>query len=86
MRTTVTLDPDLAAQLRELARQRGISFKAAINSAVRAGLASDGGQPRAYRERTHQLGVQPGIDLRKALSLATTLEDEASIRELAMRK
>ena len=38
MRTTVTLDSDVAARLKAVARARGISFKQALNSAVRAGL------------------------------------------------
>src|SRR5664279_3623822 len=40
MRTTVTLDPDVVAALRAGMRQRGVSFKEALNSAVRAGLAA----------------------------------------------
>ena len=86
MRTTVTLDPDLAARLRELARQRRISFKSAINTAVRAGLASEMDQARPYREKVRDLGVQRGVDLTKALQLAATLEDEATIHKLALRK
>jgi hypothetical protein len=86
MRTTVTLDPDLAARLRELARQRQISFKAAINTAVRAGLATEMEQKHPYREKVRDLGVQPGVDLTKALQLAATLEDEATIQKLALRK
>ena len=35
MRTTVTLDPDVEAKLKAAMRQRGISFKVAINDAVR---------------------------------------------------
>ena len=86
MRTTVTLDPDLEVRLRELARQRRISFKAAINTAVRAGLASELDQNRSYREKSRDLGVQPGVDLTKALQLAATLEDEEIIHKLALRK
>ena len=86
MRTTVTLDPDLAAELRELARQRRISFKAAINAAVRAGLTTEMSQKRSYREKSRDLGVQPGVDLTKALDLAAALEDEATVNKIALRK
>lgn len=88
MRTTVTLDPDVWARLQELARQRGVSFKAAINSALRAGLAldADAGRRRPYRETTRDLGVQPGLDLTKALEMAAALEDEQTIRKLELRK
>ena len=38
MRTTVTLDPDVERVLQTAMRERGISFKQALNDAVRAGL------------------------------------------------
>jgi hypothetical protein len=39
MRTTVTLDDDLAIRLERHRAQHGESFKQALNDAVRAGLA-----------------------------------------------
>ena len=57
MRTTVTLDPDVAAELKELARQRGVSFKEVLNDAVRAGLAA-GTEARAYRLPTARLELR----------------------------
>lgn len=86
MRTTVTLDPDLANRLKELARQRGASFKSAINAALRAGLDAETTVGGPYRERSRPLGVRPGVDLTKALQLAAALEDEETIRELELRK
>jgi hypothetical protein len=86
MRTTVTLDADLIARVRELANERGISFKDALNAAIRAGLAQGGGRGRPYREQTRALRVRPGVDLTKALSLADDLEDEATIRKVELRK
>lgn len=86
MRTTVTLDPDLASRLKELAQQRRISFRAAINATLRAGLGSEAGTGRRYREKSRDLGVQPGVDLTKALQLASALEDEQTIHELELRR
>lgn len=86
MRTTVTLEPDLAARIKEVARERQISFKAAINATLRAGLESRGGRGRPYQEQTHHLGVRPGVDLTKALQLAAEVEDEEIIRKLDLRK
>jgi predicted transcriptional regulator len=40
MRTTVTLDDDLAIRLERLSHEQGRSFKAVINEAIRAGLES----------------------------------------------
>ena len=38
MRTTVTLDDDLAIRLERLSQEQGRSFKSLINEALRAGL------------------------------------------------
>ena len=86
MRTTVTLDPDIAARLNKLATERGLTFKAAINATLRAGLESDSGKARPYREVTRTLGAQPGIDLTKALQIASDFEDEEIVRKLELRK
>ena len=50
MRTTVTLDPDVAARLRRLARERGASFKATINETLRAGLEAGRGSRQSRYE------------------------------------
>jgi len=86
MRTTVTLDPDVAAQIRAVARDRGISFKEALNSAVRAGLAGQRGGAVRYRTPARALGLRPGVSLDKALQLAGELEDEEIIHKLELRK
>lgn len=86
MRTTVTLDPDVAAKLKQAARERGISFKEALNSNVRRGLESADADARPYRVRARQLGVRPGINLDKALQLAGELEDAETMRKLQLRK
>jgi hypothetical protein len=86
MRTTVTLDSELDAKLRALARERGISFKEALNSTLRRGLASGGGPPGRYRLASRRLGLRPGVDLDRALRLAGELEDAETIRKLELRK
>ena len=86
MRTTVTLDPDLAVRMKELAKERRISFKAAINTTLRAGLEARTDRGRPYREEPRDLGIRPGVDLTKALLLAAALEDEETIRQLDLRK
>lgn len=86
MRTTVTLDPDLAVRLKELARERDISFRSAINAAIRAGLVSESEPPRPYREVTREMRRRPGMDLTKALQVAALLEDEEVLRELELRR
>jgi hypothetical protein len=85
MRTTVTLDPDVAAKLHEAARERAVSFKVALNDAVRAGLGG-AAEARPYRVPTRRLGARPGVELDKALALAGRLEDEETLRKLELRK
>jgi hypothetical protein len=86
MRTTVTLDPDVAAKLKQAARERGISFKEALNSSVRRGFERGEAKPRPYRVRAQNLGVRPGVNLDKALQLAGELEDAETIRKLRLGK
>lgn len=86
MRTTVTLDADVAARLKAVARARGISFKQALNSAVRAGLGGERRAVRAFKQYSQPMGLRPGINLDKALQLAAGLEDEEITRRLERRK
>jgi Ribbon-helix-helix protein, copG family len=80
MRTTVTLDDDLAARLKQAAHERGISFKAAINEAIRGGLDNP---PRARRFTVEPRRLGPAkVDLTKALQLSAQMEDEERIRKL----
>ncbi len=89
MRTTLTLDDDVAMALKEAAYRTGQSFKAAVNTALRAGLAALEAPPRRKRYRVVPAalgGVRPGVDLDKALQLADALEDEGVARKLELRK
>jgi hypothetical protein len=86
VRTTITLDPDLAARLRRLSVERGTSFKSTVNATIRAGLEAEHRGGRRYREVTRSLGTQPGIDLTKALALASAIEDDETVRELEARR
>lgn len=87
MRTTVTLDPDVETKLRTVMRERGVSFKVAINDAVRAGLGGGGGAPaRRFRMKTAPLGLRPGVNWDKALQIAGEMEDEEIIRKLEQGK
>ena len=86
MRTTVTLDPDVAAKLKRLAGERRISFKEALNSTVRRGFERREVKPQPYRVRTRNLGERPGVNLDKALQLAGELEDAEIIRKMRLGK
>lgn len=86
MRTTVTLDEDVAAALRVMAAERGLSFKQALNEAVRAGFGLSRQEPTPYRVPVRPLGLRPGVDLDRALRLAAELEDDDVVRKLELRK
>lgn len=86
VRTTVTLDEDVAAALQAVARERGLSFKEALNTAVRSGLSRPGEERSPYRVPARALGLRPGIDLDQALQLAGKLEDEETVHKLELRK
>jgi hypothetical protein len=86
MRTTLTLDPDVAAKLKEEAQRRGISFKEAVNSNLRRGLATSEPSASAYRVRPRRMRAKPGLDLDQARDLADRLEDEEVLRKMSMGK
>jgi Ribbon-helix-helix protein, copG family len=86
VRTTVTLDEDVVAALRQLARERGVSFKEVLNAMVRAGITAARVPSQRYRLKARPLGVRPGIDLDKANRLAAQLEDEELVRKYELGK
>lgn len=83
MRTTVTLDPDTAALITQRMREHGISFKQALNDAIRAGATKHRGAP--FRTATAALGL-PTVNLDRALQLAAELEDEDLVRKTRVGK
>jgi hypothetical protein len=77
VRTTVTLDADVDALLRKLARDRGISFKEALNEAVHAGVSgSRAAKQKPFRQKTFRMGFRPEFRWDKALARADAMEDE----------
>ena len=78
MRTTLTLDDDLAGILKQRARELGVPFKEAVNRTIRAGLG-EAAAPRRVAPQTipHSFGFKPGVDLDKLGQLVDKLEAEA---------
>jgi hypothetical protein len=73
-------------QVNKLARRRKTSFKATLNDVVRAGLAIERRQLRAYRTPARNMGLRPGVDLTHALGLVEAMEDAEIVRKLEMKK
>jgi hypothetical protein len=80
MRTTLTLDDDLADALNRAARLTGRSFKAVVNDTLRRGLAqSSSGTPglEPFVVEPQSCGWMPGIDPLRLNQLVDALEVEA---------
>jgi hypothetical protein len=88
MRTTLTLDDEIAALLKEEAHRANLPMKQVVNEAIRAGLSRAGRRrPKRYRLKTAHLGGPlPGIDLDRALRLSDALEDAEIARKLELKK
>ena len=79
MRTTLTLDEDLALKLKELARSTDRKFKEVVNDAIRKGLSL--GQPppedqERFVVRAKACGFRAGVDPTKLNQLYDDLEME----------
>jgi hypothetical protein len=80
MRTTVTLDSDVENMLRDAMRHQGLSFKEALNRAIRAGLRDPTPRPKRkpYMLKPKPLGIRthklPG-------DILAELEEEEFIRK-----
>ena len=63
MRTTLTLDDDIADALRERARLTGTPFKQVVNDTLRRGMSPRIGEARAeYRVVPRRGGFVRGVD------------------------
>ena len=78
MRTTLTLDDDIADSLKERARLLDISFKQVVNDTLRRGLspATSEARPPAYRVIPNHSGLVPGVDPLKLNQLNDQIEAE----------
>lgn len=64
MRTTLTLDDDVAAKLAAEAKRTGQPYRRLVNDALRNGLESSAKRELPpFRVRASNLGLRPGIDI-----------------------
>ena len=85
MRTTVTLDPDVATHLQELAHRTRKPFKVVLNETIRQGIGSrgKGRVARPFRVQAQNGRLRPGWDDRRFNQLADELEIEEAARKLS---
>ena len=80
MRTTLTLDDDIADALKEQARLLNAPFKRVVNDALRRGLSPGVQEDRpVFRVRPLPGGFRPGVDPLKLNQLNDELEIQAFI-------
>jgi Ribbon-helix-helix protein, copG family len=77
MRTTLTLDDDVAAKLKAEARRAGRPFREVVNDALRRGLASRRvtGKRQDFKITARGLGnLKPGLSLDNVAELIERVE------------
>jgi len=85
MRTTLTLDPDVAKLLHDEQYRTKKTFKEVLNSAVRASLrGTPSKRPKLLPPRA--MGLRTGIDPCELAGLADDLEAESYLRTAARRR
>lgn len=88
MRTTLTIDDQVAAALKEAAHRQRKPFSQVVNDALRLGLHElEHPRPKPYRLKPASLGpAAAGVNLDKARQLAELLEEDAIAAKLELRK
>ena len=84
MRTTLTLDPDVAAKVRRGAARTGKPFKEVVNAALRAGLDAvlQPAAPKPYRTVPRPLGLREGFNYDNVAELLARAEGEDHSKSL----
>ncbi len=73
--------------LQTVVRERGVSFKEALNQAVRAGLTRTKNQRKSrFVQQVFAMGAEQHFRWDKALAAAEAIEDEELIRKVSVRK
>ncbi len=78
MRTTLTLDDDVADYLKAQSRLHGRPFKQVVNDVLRRGMAPrrQGLEPPTFRVVPNRSGLVPGVDPLRLNQLNDQLEAE----------
>lgn len=85
MRTTVDINDDLMRELKELARERGVSLTTVVNQVLQSGL-SPGVKPGPFTQQSYPLGERPGVNFHKAIDLAAEMETDYTVGKLELGK
>jgi len=84
MRTTLTLEPDVAQRVRRKMKQKGLSLKQVVNDALRAGLVeADEAPTPKFRVEPYPCRFKAGIDLDKLNQLEDEMVAEEALKSLS---
>ncbi len=88
MRTTLTIDDDIAVRIEEQRRRDGQSLKQVVNRLLREGLRHDQRPPgaRKYRTKTRELYMRPGFDAARLNQLVDELETDRHLEQEDQRR
>jgi hypothetical protein len=86
MRTTVTLEDDLAERIADLARETRKPFRVVLNDALRRGLEESIPPEPKFVIKPHPGHLRPGIDDRRLNELAGELDIEDFLKTRSSRK
>lgn len=84
MRTTLTLEPDVAKHVRDLMEREQIPMKRAVNDLIRKGfeIANRETEEPPFVVETWPGGYAPGVDPNKVSQYADELEAEEIVRKM----
>ena len=77
MRTTLTLEADVARLLEEEVARRRVTFKQAVNDAIRRGLGAGKAPQESYEAPVFHAELAVGVDPNRFNQLADELEAES---------
>jgi hypothetical protein len=76
VRTTLTLEEDVAARVKRESQRSGRSFKEVVNDLLRRGLDAKRSQlpSKPFAVRARPLGIRPGLDYDNVADLLEQIE------------
>lgn len=76
MRTTVTLDPEVAAAVERLKRERGAGVSEAVNELAKRGLAAGELRRKRFVQESSPIGLK--VDVSNVGEVLELLEDDST--------
>lgn len=86
VRTTLTLDPDVARLIADAVHRERRPTKQVVNDALRRGLRQPAAHRAPFRVDVHDARLRPGFDPTGLNRLADELEDDTAMRSVPRRR